>query len=106
MKSKHENIDIEKLVIEAMYEILHEENKDRIHQKVDINRSDRLLGKESLLDSHGLVTMIVSVEEMLLEKYEISIVIADQRAMSQEKSPFLTVGTLIDYIEMLVKENL
>jgi hypothetical protein len=34
-----------------------------------------------------------------------AIVLADERAMSQKRSPFATAGTLADYIELLLSEG-
>ena len=33
------------------------------------------------------------------------ITIADEKAMSQERSPFRTIGTLVDYIDMLINDK-
>ena len=57
------------------------------------------------MDSLGLVNLIVSVEQNIEDDFDVSITIADERAMSQKHSPFRTVGTLADYIEILLKEK-
>jgi D-alanine--poly(phosphoribitol) ligase subunit 2 len=74
---------------------------------VNLNKDleTRLYGKNSKLDSLGLVSLIVAVEELLEEKFETIITIADERAISQKESPFRTVSTLADYIVMLVEES-
>ena len=64
-----------------------------------------LLGQGSKLDSLGLVNLIVAVEQNIEDKFDITITLADERAMSQEISPFRTVGSLADYIEMILVEN-
>ena len=58
-----------------------------------------------VLDSMGLVTLIVDVEQRLEEEYDEVVVLADERAMSQKRSPFLSVGSLADYICQLVEES-
>ena len=65
----------------------------------------RLYGGKSRLDSLGLVNLIVAVEELLEEKFNTVIAVADERAITQKASPFRTVGTLADYIIILFEEN-
>ena len=66
----------------------------------------RLFGGNSKLDSLGLVNLIVAVEQNIEDEFDITITLADERSMSQKHSPFRTVGSLVDYIEMLLKEKL
>ena len=61
-----------------------------------------LFGNEGLLDSMGLVNLIVTLEERIQEEYEILITIADEKAMSRSESPFRNVSTLAEYIEELL----
>jgi acyl carrier protein len=65
-----------------------------------------LYGDSSVLDSLGLINIIVAVEQNIADDFEKIIILADERAMSQEKSPFRTVGSLADYIELLLEEKL
>ncbi|MDH7513630.1 MAG: hypothetical protein QHH14_11850 [Clostridiales bacterium] len=52
-----------------------------------------------------MVSLIVDIEQRLKEKLNIHITIADERAMSMERSPFRTVESLADYIQLLVEEK-
>lgn len=63
-----------------------------------------LFGKRGILDSVGLVTLLVSVEEAIEDRLGFSISLADQRAMSQQNSPFRSVGALATYATRLVEE--
>jgi len=65
-----------------------------------------LFGSGSKIDSLGLINLIVAVEQNIEDDFDIPITLADERAMSQENSPFRTVGSLTDYIEMLLDEKL
>ncbi|MCC6175778.1 MAG: acyl carrier protein [Chloroflexi bacterium] len=56
-----------------------------------------LVGRNSPIDSLGLVGVIVGVEQRLQGEHGASVTLADDRAMSQRHSPFRTVGTLADY---------
>ena len=65
-----------------------------------------LYGEDGKLDSLGLINLVVAVEQNIEDEFDVTITLADERAMSQETSPFKTVGTLTDYIEMLLGEKL
>lgn len=58
----------------------------------------KLFGGESLLDSLGLVSLIVSIEEAIEDQFNTSIILADEKAMSRRTSPFSRVSYLVDYI--------
>ena len=65
-----------------------------------------LYGEDGKLDSLGLINLVVAVEQNIEDEFDVTITLADERAMSQETSPFKTVGTLTDYIEMILEEKL
>lgn len=70
-----------------------------------LEENTRLIGRAAVLDSMGLVTLIVEAEQRLEADYDIVVVLADDRAMSQTRSPFLSVGSLADYVMQLVAEQ-
>jgi D-alanine--poly(phosphoribitol) ligase subunit 2 len=63
-----------------------------------------LYGPEGVLDSLALVRLIVSIEMAVEDRFDVALTLASERAMSQKRSPFLTVGTLAAYIEELLVE--
>ena len=65
-----------------------------------------LFGNEGVLDSLGLVNLVIAIEQNIEDEYGISLALADERAMSQKHSPFRTIGSLVDYIEILLEEKL
>jgi len=71
-----------------------------------INFDTTIYGNDSRLDSLGLINLIVAVEQNIEDEFDVTITLADDRAMSQKRSPFNTVGTLTNYIEILLKEEL
>ena len=75
--------------------------QDRLEKSLDTN----LFGGNSILDSLGLINLIVAVEQNIEDEFDISLTLADERAMSQRHSPFRTVGSLVDYISMLFEEE-
>ena len=64
-----------------------------------------LFGDHGELDSLGLINLIVAVEEQIEDDFGSPITLADDRALSQEISPFRTVESLAGYIELLLKEK-
>ena len=94
--------DVLAAVLEAVSE--YNDQLDEEH-KLDLTPETRLLGKASKLDSFGLVNLIIVVEEKLFDRFDRSITLADERAMSQEHSPFRSVQTLSDYAYTLLSEN-
>jgi len=71
---------------------------------LDKRLDQRLFGKEGALDSLGVVNLIVAVEEAIEDEMDVMITLADERAMSQKRSPFRSIETLVDYIAVLVDE--
>ena len=65
-----------------------------------------LFGHRSHLDSLGLVSLIVGVEQGIADEFDAEITLADDRAMSRSASPFRTVDTLVDYIVERLEEPL
>lgn len=64
-----------------------------------------LFGESGVLDSLGLVNLIVKIEEDLADEFNTTIIITSEKAMSRKTSPFLTIGTLIDYIEEILSDS-
>ena len=53
----------------------------------DLGLETQLFGQKALLDSLGIVTLVMELEQRLEEEHEISIVLADEKAMSRRSSP-------------------
>ena len=96
------NKKIENLIFNAIKEI-----NEQLPQEQQLGQSTKtvLFGKDGKLDSLGLVTLLVIIEQNIEDEFDVSITIADEKAMSQKRSPFRTTGTLADYIDMLLREN-
>ena len=73
------------------------------HHQIPKTEETKLYGSNGSLDSMGLVAFLIDIEESFLDE-NLNITLSDERAMSQSRSPFRTVDTLVNYIEMLVKE--
>lgn len=64
-----------------------------------------LFGKNGLLDSIGLVTLIVAIEQGIEDRYHKAVSLADEKAFSQKKSPFRSVDSLATYAAELIQAN-
>lgn len=93
---------IEKIIFDVI-----EEMNTNLENKIPLDEGNNtpLFGKTSVLDSLGLVSVIVSVEEKVEDEFGVHIVLADERAISQKHSPFRTIGSLGDYIAILIEES-
>jgi acyl carrier protein len=78
--------------------------QEEYEQIIDIAEGEqtRLFGGNGQLDSLGLVSLVVSIEEEIETELGVAIVLADEKAMSRRTSPFSRIGNLIDYIDELV----
>jgi acyl carrier protein len=63
-----------------------------------------LFGSAAHLDSLDLVLFLVEVEARLAERFGLERPLSDDRAMSQQRSPFRTIATLADYVLSLGTE--
>jgi acyl carrier protein len=75
-------------------------------QQFSVDENTVLFGKDSLIDSLSVVTVIVDLETLFASDYGQEISLTDDRAMTRAISPFDTVRSLVDYIEELVNENI
>jgi len=85
---------LEDLVMECIREHLEASGSGAA---VSVARGSALLGRDGLLDSIGLVTVIVSIEQRIEGEFGKHVTLADERAFSQRSSPFRTVGSLAEY---------
>ena len=93
-------------VLQTIYNVVDEMNMELPEELLMEKSKDFVLfGRSGKLDSLGLVTFIVAVEQKFQEDLGVTVTLADERAMSQKRSPFATIGTLADYTFDLLKED-
>lgn len=96
----------QKEVLEIIYSAIDSLNDElEENEQIEKNENAVLFGKDSNLDSMGLVNLITLIEQNIEETTGKFISIADERAMSLQESPFRTVATLKHYITQLMNEN-
>lgn len=92
---------IQAIILKALSNINEERGPD---EQLTIDQDTRLFGVDAVLDSLSLVSVVIDVETALSELVGRDICLTDDRAMSQEISPFSDVNTLSDYVELLLSE--
>ena len=96
------NDKLTQVIFKAVDEINENLSED---EKLQKSLETILYGKNSLLDSIGLVNLIVATEENIEDEFGRTLTIADEKAMSQKESPFKTIETLRNYIFSLLNED-
>ncbi len=65
----------------------------------------QIYGAGSNLDSLGLVSLLINVEEEISDKINKPLNLMSEKAMSRYKSPFNTVASLTEYIVNLMNNE-
>src|SRR5215467_7914234 len=93
-------------IAKAVYAAVDEVNQ-QLPAGVEIEKTldAPLYGASGKLESLDFVTLIMEVEEKINSEFGTNITIADENLLSKEKSPFSTLGTLIDYLQELLQEQ-
>jgi acyl carrier protein len=93
------------VILKIIYLCVDEINVDlETDGKLEKNELEEIFSADSKLDSMGLVNFVVSIEEKIQEHFNLDVTLADDKAMSQSRSPFRTIGSLADYIENIVNK--
>jgi acyl carrier protein len=75
-----------------------------INLSAPVDLDTPLIGANRLIDSMGLVNILVDIENVLIEE-NFEILIMSENAMSLKISPFRTIGALIQYILREINTN-
>jgi acyl carrier protein len=63
-----------------------------------IDEETEIVGPAAVIDSIGVVSLIVDIEQRLQMDHDIAVTLASEKAMSQKNSPFRTVGVLATHV--------
>lgn len=94
--------EIIQVVVSTFKQVMHDTDKS---YEGEVDETTAIMGPDSPFDSVDLVTYIVAIEQVIEDDWNVSIILADDRAMSQAVSPFKSVGSIGNYIELLVNEK-
>jgi acyl carrier protein len=65
----------------------------------------RLFGPSGVLDSLDLVSFVITLEDLIKEEFNTTVIISSDKAMSQKSSPFLSVKTVTNFVLELMNEG-
>jgi acyl carrier protein len=94
-----DKVKIEKMVANAINEYCQINSID-----AEIDNNTALIGSNSILDSMGLVNVIVDIESAFLDE-DVEITLTSEAAMSGRISPFRSVGSLCNFIAIQLNIN-
>ena len=86
--------DVVKLITKVYAEVAESEG---LETPDDLSAETTLFGDEGVLDSMALVTMIVEIEQTIEDEFDITVSLADEKALSRSRSPYRSIGTLAEY---------
>lgn len=94
-------------IIQAIFKAVDEVNQQlpkeqRLEKSIEAVLFDRSGG----LDSLGLVILIVAVEQKIDEEFGVTIMLADEKMMSQRNNPFQTIEALVNHVSILLNDKL
>src|SRR5262245_39026648 len=93
-------------IVRAVYAAVDELNEQLpASSQIDRSLDASLYGTTGKLESLDFVTLIMEVEEKINAEFDTDITIADDNLLSKQKSPFSTLGTLIAYLQEVLKDK-
>ena len=85
-------------LIDIITNLLRELGEDpEIQMPASLDADTTLLGDSGLLDSLALVQLVVEFEDAIEDHYGKTVMLADEKAFSQTRSPYRTIRTLADF---------
>ncbi len=73
-------------------------------EKISTELDSNIYGGNSPLDSMGLVSFIVNLEQFLEDELNESLSLADEKAMSRKSNPYKSINTLADFVLELLEQ--
>lgn len=91
-------MDKEKIADFILKELKFQKENSLIDENTVLDENSRLIGSERIIKSRTFVELMLAIEEFVEDEYDLEFDWSNDRAMSGKRSPFLTVGTLVDFI--------
>ena len=92
-------------VLEVIYSAVDFINENRpIEEHLDKAPETLLFGEGGQLDSLDLVELLAETESRIEDALVVSIVLANEKALSYKHNPFRSIGELADYATSLLHE--
>ena len=90
---------ISKDIFDAIYQTIDEVNR-QLPSGARLVKSEQtvLMGEGGVLDSLGLITLLVGIEEALQSKFGIQIALLEEDVLANSNGPYHTIGSLVNWI--------
>ncbi|MBF0368995.1 MAG: hypothetical protein HQL52_06000 [Magnetococcales bacterium] len=88
---------------QSLLRFLLEELQDILPDRDDLTEESPLIGKNQVLKSAALVTLLVAVEDYLEEEHDVEFIWSSDAAMSQMRSWLRSVGHLADHLANTIR---
>lgn len=85
-------------IVELVHQVI-EEMRDSgdLDPGEEITATTPLYGEAGVLDSMGLVSVILTLEQEIESKFDLQIALADEKALSAKRSPYRTIESIAEY---------
>ena len=92
-------------ITNIILDAIRDANQLRIPElQIGESKTEPLFGGAGILDSLSLVALLLDIEDLLLDKgFEASL--SSEDAMSQQRSPYRDVPSLVDYIHTQLSQD-
>ena len=92
-------------ILSIVLKVVEQANLARVQtQRLEVSPTAPLFGPSSPLDSLGLVALLIDLEDAFGEAGH-PVILSDERALSQIRSPFRDVPALVSYLTTLTQES-
>ena len=93
-------------IIQMLFRVVDELNQLRpTDEHLEKDLETPLAGDSGRLDSAGLINLIALTEQRTAAEFGRTILLTDERTLSQVNQVFCTLGTLADYIHLRLNEK-
>lgn len=93
MESERQNI------LDVIYRAIDEVNRQMpIDVKVIKDPFTKLVGEDGILDSLGVITLLVSIEEGLQSELGVQLALLDEDALANPTGPYRSIDSLVNWI--------
>jgi D-alanine--poly(phosphoribitol) ligase subunit 2 len=91
--------DNNELYLELIFAAISEVNIQQPPEyQLKLNKDEFLISDKSCIDSLGLITLLINIEEKVSNKFKKNLNLLDEKFISEENTPFKTLGSLASWL--------
>ena len=91
-------------IIEIIFTSIKEVNENQpSNSKLKLKKDELLVSDKSKIDSLGLITLLVNIEDKINKTYNVRLNLLEENFISDEKTPFQTIDNLAEWLHNNVK---